>query len=190
MSENTIRSSPVRNGLNTREYYQALSARLAPVGQNSGEFAPAFDVLKKLCSLLENKADFGVRLQKAYLAKDIAVLSALMNECDLISKKLQALRSSHRAAWMTYHKSFGWEVHDIRYGGLLMRFDTTKERIRAYLAGELSAIEELEAPSLRLDGTALISLPEDGWRFAYLTVGFKFGEHFWLRAISNPVWFG
>ena len=43
---------------------------------------------------------------------------------------------------------------------------------------------------LHLDGTALISLPEDDWRFAYLTVGFKVGEHFWLRAISNPVWFG
>ena len=42
---------------------------------------------------------------------------------------------------------------------------------------------------LRMDGTAVISLPEDGWRFAYLTVGFKVGEHFWLRAISNPVWF-
>ena len=138
-------------GLNTREYYQALSARLAPVGQNSGEFAPAFDVLKKLCSLLENKADFGLRLQKAYLAKDIAVLSALMNECDLISKKLQALRSSHRASWMTYHKSFGWEVHDIRYGGLIMRFDTVRETIRQYLAGEIDTIDTLEEERLRFD---------------------------------------
>jgi hypothetical protein len=42
----------------------------------------------------------------------------------------------------------------------------------------------------RMDGTAVITLPEDGWRFAYLTAGFKAGEHFWLRAISNPVWFG
>ena len=53
---------------------------------------------------------------------------------------------------MTYCKPFGWEVHDIRYGGLLMRFETAKERILAYLPGELSAIEELEAERLRFDG--------------------------------------
>lgn len=55
---------------------------------------------------------------------------------------------------MTYNKPFGWEVFDVRYGGLLMRFDSTKATLQAYLAGELACIEELEQPALRLDGTA------------------------------------
>ena len=53
---------------------------------------------------------------------------------------------------MTYCKPFGWEVHDLRYGGLLARFDTVRDCLAAYLAGELSQIAELEAPRLRLDG--------------------------------------
>jgi hypothetical protein len=41
---------------------------------------------------------------------------------------------------------------EIRYGGLLARFDTAKERITAYLCGEIDSIEELTAERLRLDG--------------------------------------
>ena len=35
-----------------------------------------------------------------------------------------------------------------------MRFDTAKERILEYLAGEIGAIEELEAVRKRIDGLA------------------------------------
>lgn len=42
----------------------------------------------------------------------------------------------------------------------------------------------------RMDGTAVVAADEDDWRFAYLTVGYKVGAHFWIRAISNPIWFG
>ena len=79
-------------------------------------------------------------------------LSALALECDVIQNKLDQLRKSHRAAWMRYHKPFGWEVHDIRYGGLMMRFDTVKEMILQYLAGRIDTIAELEQERLRLDG--------------------------------------
>ena len=41
----------------------------------------------------------------------------------------------------------------------------------------------------RVDGTAVVTIPEEDWRFAYLTVGYKVGAYFWLRAVSNPVWF-
>jgi hypothetical protein len=53
---------------------------------------------------------------------------------------------------MAYNKPFGWEVHDIRYGGLKARFETVQERINAYLAGELDRMEELEEARLRLVG--------------------------------------
>ena len=43
--------------------------------------------------------------------------------------------------------------------------------------------------AFRLDGTAKLEIPEEDWRFAYLTAGYKAGDIFWLRAISNPVYF-
>ena len=70
----------------------------------------------------------------------------------MVIQKIQTLRKAHRAAWMQYNKPFGWEVHDIRYGGLAYRFETAKERINDYLDGKLEVIEELEEKRLRYDG--------------------------------------
>jgi hypothetical protein len=138
-------------GLETRSYYENTTAQLKTIGE-TGVFAPACDTVLKLSEVLENKADFGVRLKAAYDAGDRDTMKAMAAECDVIREKLEALRVSHRASWMAYNKPFGWEVQDIRYGGLLARFDTVKMRIEGYLAGELEAIEELEQPRLRLDG--------------------------------------
>ena len=70
---------------------------------------------------------------------------------DSIRTRIEALRLSHRASWMAYCKPFGWEVHDIRYGGLFCRFETAKARLSSYLAGEIPAIEELEEERLRIE---------------------------------------
>lgn len=45
---------------------------------------------------------------------------------------------------MKDHKPFGWEVLDLRYGGLRARLETMHERVVAYLAGEEDSIPELE----------------------------------------------
>ncbi len=132
-------------------YYKALSAKLAKPSADLGEFAPAYDLICRLSELLENKADFGVRLKAAYDTKDKAALAALAKECDLIIEKLRALSAAHQKAWMTYHKPFGWEIHDLRYGTLIARFETTKERLSAYLDGSLASIGELEEERLRYD---------------------------------------
>ena len=136
---------------NMGDYYRALSAEYEHICEGKGYFAPAVEVIKRLTSLLENKADFGLRLKAAYDAKDKKVLAALADECEVIQEKVAALRNAHRKSWFTYNKPFGWEVHDIRYGGLLTRFDTVEMRIKAYLSGELDKIDELEETKLRYD---------------------------------------
>ena len=143
-------------------YYRALEAELAGLGEGSGRFAPAFETVKALTALLASKADFGLRLKAAYDAGDRGALAALAEECDVIRDKLTALIECHRAAWMCYNKPFGWEVHDIRYGGQLARFATAKARILAYLAGEIDAIGELEVPRLRYDGHGEDAAPFGG----------------------------
>ena len=50
--------------------------------------------------------------------------------------------------WLAYNKPFGWEVLDIRYGGVLSRLDTAIDRINNYLDGKISVIEELEQERL------------------------------------------
>ena len=91
-------------------------------------------------------------LKRAYDARDCAALTAFMAECDLILTRLHALRDCHYGVWMQYNKPHGWELHDIRYGGLIQRFDTVKRRLADYLAGRTPRLEELEEERLRLYG--------------------------------------
>ncbi len=114
-------------------------------------FAPALEMCKACAAFLENKADFGVRLTRAYTDKDKATLTALCAECDGILEKLTAFRQAYRACWLAYNKPFGYEVHDIRLGGLSARFETAKARIAAYVAGETDHIAELEEERLYID---------------------------------------
>ncbi len=142
------------------DYYRSITPSLTGIGE--GFFAPAFRVIEKFSSLLENKSDFGVRLKTAYDTGDRNTLAALAEECDLILSRIRALRDAHRESWMLYNKPFGWEVLDIRYGGMLMRFDTVKLRIGQYLRGEIERLEELEAERLRFDCKEE-DAPIDGW---------------------------
>ena len=135
-----------------QDYYKETTAALAKARGNVGEFTLSYEVIYRISCLLENKADFGVRLKAAYDAGDREALAALVAECDVIIEKIHALRRAHRTAWMTYYKPFGWEVQDNCYGAFVSRFDTVKERVGAYLAGEIAVIEELEEERLRLDG--------------------------------------
>ena len=49
---------------------------------------------------------------------------------------------------MRIFKPFGWEVIDIRYGGVISRLDTASERLMDYVEGRLERIEELEQERL------------------------------------------
>ena len=113
-----------------------------------------------------------MRLKSAYDAGDRATLAAMTTECDVVREKLIALKNLHRTLWLTYNKPFGWEAHDIRYGGLISRFETAKLRLESYLAGEIDEIEELAADRLRLDGLDEGADPFNGYFnwFRYETI--------------------
>lgn len=137
--------------LDTVAYYKNASATMAEHG-DLGIFAEAYDTNLKLTSLLENKANFGVRLKTAYDSKNKNALIPFIAECDIIIEKLRALRETHMKAWMLHNKPFGWEVNDMHYGAALVRFETTKARILAYIASEIDLIEELEEERLYRTG--------------------------------------
>ena len=144
-------------GYETSNHFRTVTELLKRDTSEKGVFASAYDIVVKLSDVLENKADFGIRLKAAYDRRDRETLCAMREECDVIVQKVKALWESHRISWMEYNKPFGWEIHDLRYGGLMARFQSVKERIGAYLAGECEHLEELEEERLRRDGA-----PSDG----------------------------
>ena len=138
-------------GFEVRSYYEKVEEELKSLG-NMGIFAPAHDTILKLTTVLKKKTDFGVRLKAAYDKGDRNLLQDMVTECDEIRLALDELRKSHRVSWMAYNKALGWELMEVRYGGLISRFETTKIRLSEYLNGTIPRIEELEEKRLRLDG--------------------------------------
>jgi len=106
-------------------------------------------VPEKLCAVLKLKSEIGITLKQAYDSKDYDKLRHLaMNELTAIAEAVRELRIAHRSQWLCMFKPFGWEVIDIRYGGVISRLDTASFRIMDDVEGRMARIEELEQERL------------------------------------------
>ncbi len=134
------------------EYYAETAKRLAEAQARAGELRFVFDVPVLLARALVKKADIGVKLTRAYQNGDTQELKEyaqmLLPET---RAAVEELRRTHRAQWLATYKPFGWEVLDLRYGGVLARIDTAIYRIEQYLSGEINKLEELEQTRLGFD---------------------------------------
>lgn len=136
-------------GLGLNEHYKELSEKLKCAGENDkGKYKELFEFYSRLARVLSVKAEFGLSLKSAYDESDRSKLSSLLFAAEKLTEDLEALRLLHQAVWMTYYKPFGWEVLDIRYGGIIARVKTVTLRLSAYLNNELDKLEELEEERL------------------------------------------
>ena len=127
------------------EHFRTLADEFSSALDKTGWYRPLFEMMMDLCRVLAVKAEIGVRLSKAYSARDMAALKMISEQIlpDL-EMKTETLRVSCRALWMSTLKPFGFEIPDGRFGALEARIRTTEERINDYLSGKIAKIEELE----------------------------------------------
>ena len=97
------------------------------------------------------KYGFGVRLRKAYQEKDHKALIACMMECETIKDKLEEFYTVFEKQWMLENKPHGFEIQDLRLGGVMRRMEHVKRTISAYLTGQQDNIPELEEDILPAD---------------------------------------
>lgn len=140
-------------GLNLPSHYAILQKHLESYVNSSGEFGFLFSFLGKLSSILSVKADMGLKITEAYKDKNhLALHDIVERELPELYKRVENLRTYHRELWFAINKPFGWEILDIRYGGLLARINSAMARIASYLAGDVSHIEELDQERLYFTG--------------------------------------
>ena len=108
----------------------------------------SFDQFKMILSILELKADYGVRLKRAYDRHDREALVALCDDARLIKARLERLMVIDRELFTFYYKGLGFETFELRRATLCARFDTLVYKLEAYLDGRLASIEELEQERL------------------------------------------
>lgn len=136
------------DGLPLNNHYKAVAEKLSPL-TSKGQFSVMFDFYYQLADVLSTRAEFGVRLKKAYDDTNKEELSIMLETAKLLKSKQEALRKAHCKVWMLYNKPFGWEVLDIRYGGIVARMTTVVDRLSDYLEGRLDHLEELEEDKLK-----------------------------------------
>lgn len=146
-----VYDSSVRGDGFERECFRAAAARFAAAKKRSGKFAALFASYERLCRALEIKYDLGYRVRKAYREGDRAALSAAARDCTLASRRIRAFRDAFYELWVSENKPHGFDVQDIRLGGVIMRLNACAARLKKYLAGEEERIEELEEPMLPFD---------------------------------------
>ena len=140
-------------GMELFEHYSKLEARLKDYLSTEQHWGYLFKMFLNLATVLKHKCDLGLRMKQAYDQGDQVVISNLYQvELPELYTQVEKLRVAHREQWFATYKPFGWEIIDLRYGGLLARIKTTRARLENYLTGELAQIEELEAERLYFDG--------------------------------------
>ncbi|WP_223591769.1 beta-N-acetylhexosaminidase [Neobacillus bataviensis] len=140
-----IRSLPLK------EHYASLAARLETAKERNTSFSELFSFYTKLAFVLSVKAEIGVQLKSAYDLKDKQELTRLTAKLSSLRTLVDDLRKLHRSLWFSTMKPFGWEIIDIRYGGVLSRLESAEYRLQQWLDGNLTCLEELEAERLYYD---------------------------------------
>lgn len=110
-----------------------------------------FRSLEKLATALSRKATLGQRTRELYHSGDRDGMRRLLADYDICTQDIAAFLRAFRTAWMAENKPFGFEVQDLRIGGLIQRMLSCRERLAAWLEdGE--PIPELEETVLDYKG--------------------------------------
>ncbi len=142
-----IRDTTVKEHPEIKERIVAALPALSRLSKNK-RFGYLFQTQKTLAQVLVLKADFGLRLRAAYKAGDRGALASLAEECKQISAALEKFYAALRAQWMKENKSFGFDVQDLRLGGLARRLRVCRQLILEFLDNKRTHIEELEVDLL------------------------------------------
>ena len=136
---------------NQSTIYKNVSIELAKFKGNN-KFEYIFDTLSKLADLLSIKVDLGIKLRKAYKDKNENELKNMINLLDELDNKIDIFYDTFYYQWNKESKSNGFDVQDLRIGGIKQRIKTAKRKINDYLDKKITNIEELEEDLLDFYG--------------------------------------
>ncbi len=129
------------------EWFANMADKLRPFEEHE-EFGYLFTTQRTLCDLLAIKAELGVRTRKAYLEKDFETIKKLIGDYSTLMEKVEDFYEAMQYQWMAENKPHGFDVQDIRLGGLKQRIAHCTERLEDLVCGIIDRIEELEEPVL------------------------------------------
>ncbi|MBR6681207.1 MAG: beta-N-acetylhexosaminidase [Clostridia bacterium] len=136
-------STIVGDGKINKDYLEHAKV-IRKAGENSKNYGYIFESHAALCELLAVKYDLGFRTRKAYKAGDKNALADIIEDYETAIALLDEFYLAFRNLWFKENKPHGFDVQDIRLGGLKQRLISCKERLVSYVNGDINSIDELE----------------------------------------------
>ena len=134
------------------DLYKSYSKKLSLLEKNE-PYGYIFASEKALCDVLYLKGKLGINTRKYYKENDKENLSKLINSYTLLVKKLEIFLEKFRTLWYKENKPHGFDVQEIRIGGLIQRVKSCKNRLNDFVNGKIDKIEELEEEIIDLEST-------------------------------------
>lgn len=126
------------------EKFASIARKLSLAAKRVGEYAYLFETLAKLCRVLEIKANICTRTREAYANGEKAQLDAVIADYKKMIKRTREFYNTFRNQWYIENKPHGFDVQDIRIGGLINRMQSCLDRLILYREGKIASIPELE----------------------------------------------
>lgn len=127
-----------------KEYYKKIAFNLKK-GFKYENFSYLFKMEYALAKVLGIKFELSIETKKAYFAKDLVMLNHIANDVyPLLLKRVEKFYNEFRTMWLKERKPFGFEIQDIRIGGVIQRIKYCRFRLNEFINNKIEKIEELE----------------------------------------------
>lgn len=136
-------------GIDFDSHYESLEKDMHELAIKYNDYRIMFEFYERVAKVLKTKASLGIKIEDAYKKGNKEELRNFVNNVlPELKDNVSELREYHRRYFFNEYKPIGWEVLDVRYGGLLMRIDTTIMRLTDYIENRIEKIDELEEERL------------------------------------------
>lgn len=138
------------NGMDMDQYYRKLADQieLQLSKGKAGSMESVFSYYHTLAELLSEKAMIGINIRRAYQSGEKETLLILKEQIKRCIVRISILKEKREQIWFEECRPFGFEVLDIRLGGVKIRLESAEKRLQSYLDGKVTCIEELEEPMI------------------------------------------
>jgi hypothetical protein len=122
--------------------------------KKSKKWAYMFRSYAALADVMAVKYELGVKTRAAYQQGNIDELRRLAEEdYTLLIKRLRTFQLAFEKQWYTENKPYGFDVQELRIGGVSIRAESCKRRLLDYVNGKIREIPELAEKLIEISPT-------------------------------------
>lgn len=130
------------------EHFGSLVTRYARYALENPDYALLFDFYTALANALALKCVWHEQAGDAVRSRNREQAAALADGIPATVEALDTLRVVWRRLWESTNKPNGFEIIEVRMGGIAARMATAGEKMRAFALGQVDTIPELEEQAL------------------------------------------